>query len=494
MCAEARFAKILGQTRPTRPAQATNVAQRCPTTVEAIRRNAGERRNPLEGPRKSMADPDGGSRNGRLVRKEQAVDADRRRAEAAGGGAEGGAGRGSSAARGAYAPHPCAQHQTVADDEAAQMTNLLMRILPFYGQGDEPSDQVVVETIHRLPPHALEMQDVDGNTLLMLACQAGAFSLTPLLLSKGCSANTRNHAGASPLHYACFVDTFNADAAISLVRHGALAEVVETDFGCTPLHWAAFSGHTELCAALCRAGGNPRTLDKNGCDAIHYAKQHSHTTCSRLLESFVDQRGSASSPVVAGPAAPPGDPSEAGGSDASSVAHAVASRGPCPRRRPSGIPTPSTGSESSRVANAVTSRCPRPRQRRRPSGIPTPSTGANAVASQSGQRGRAAPSTNRPSAGEESGLDSLERLLFTLVGREEFDALKDEVATLQGTVKRHGEEQRRLKDSLDRHEERIVNLEQQQRRHELEKEELLEENRKLREALPSRPGDWVFLG
>ncbi|KAL9185144.1 hypothetical protein ACHAXT_002921 [Thalassiosira profunda] len=208
---------------------------------------------------------------------------------------------------GAYAPH---QPSTVADDEAAQMCDLLMRILPFYGQGDEPSDQVVVETIHRLPPHALEMQDVDGNTLLMLACQAGAFSLTPLLLSKGCNVNTRNNAGASPLHYACFVDTFNADAAISLVRHGALAEVVETEFGCTPLHWAAFSGHTELCAALCRAGGNPRTLDKNGCDAIHYAKQNSHTTCSRLLESYVDQSASASSPIAAGPATSPGNASK----------------------------------------------------------------------------------------------------------------------------------------------------------------------------------------
>ena len=51
------------------------------------------------------------------------------------------------------------------------------------------------------------MTDVDGNTLLMITCQSGAFGLLPILLSKGCDVNARNNVGASCLHYACFAET-----------------------------------------------------------------------------------------------------------------------------------------------------------------------------------------------------------------------------------------------------------------------------------------------
>ena len=181
-------------------------------------------------------------------------------------------------------------HRNAANDnDAAQMVDLLMRILPHYGRGDGHSDAVVVDTLHRLPPHVMETRDMDGNTLLMLACQAGAYDLLPVLLSKGCNVNTINTVGASCLHFACFTDTFSPDAAMALLRHGAVAEVVEREFGCTPLHWAAFSGHVELCTALCRRNAIPTTVDKNGCDPIHYAQQNGHTGCAALLTSFSKQ-------------------------------------------------------------------------------------------------------------------------------------------------------------------------------------------------------------
>jgi hypothetical protein len=187
----------------------------------------------------------------------------------------------------------------VVDDDSAQMVNLLMGILPFYGRGDSHSDSVVIDTIQKLSPRALEMQDIDGNNLLILACQASAYDLLPLLLSKGCNVNARNKVGATCLHFACFVDTFSPDAAVALVRHGAVAEIAEPEFGCTPLHWAAFSGDVELCATLCRAGANPTTLDKNGCDPIHYSKQNGHAECARLLESFSKSKtGAAVSPFA----------------------------------------------------------------------------------------------------------------------------------------------------------------------------------------------------
>ena len=171
------------------------------------------------------------------------------------------------------------------DDDSDRMIDLLMRIIPFYGQGDKGSDNVVIDTIQRIPPRALEVRDDDGNTLVMIACQAGAFGLLPILLSKGCDVNARNNVGASCLHYACFADTFSPNAAMTLIRHGAVAEVVEKEFGCTPLHWAAYHGHVELCRVLCGAGANPSTIDKNGCDPISYSRESGKIACTQLLES-----------------------------------------------------------------------------------------------------------------------------------------------------------------------------------------------------------------
>lgn len=191
-------------------------------------------------------------------------------------------------------------HHDNHDDDSDRMIDLLMRIIPFYGQGDNTSDNVVIDTIHRLPSSSsddqqhqqtLEMTDVDGNTLLMVTCQSGAFGLLPILLSKGCDVNARNNVGASCLHYACFAETFSPNAAMTLVRHGAMAEVVESEFGCTPLHWAAYHGHLELCRVLCEAGANPGTIDKNGCDPISYSRESGKDDCTQLLESFLRDDG-----------------------------------------------------------------------------------------------------------------------------------------------------------------------------------------------------------
>eukprot|EP00804_Cyclotella_cryptica_P017534 CCRYP_006708-RA/>CCRYP_006708-RA protein AED:0.02 eAED:0.02 QI:472/1/1/1/1/1/3/175/1303 len=171
-------------------------------------------------------------------------------------------------------------------DDAEQMVELLGSLLPFYGTGDHNSDALVIDTIHRLPPHSLETHDHNGTTLLLLVCQFAAYDLLPTLLAKGCNVNASNNTGATPLHFACFSDTFSADSALTLIRHGALAEVAEHDWGCTPLHWAAFAGHVELCRALCVAGARPTTFDKSGKDAIYYAKQSGNFACTALLESF----------------------------------------------------------------------------------------------------------------------------------------------------------------------------------------------------------------
>jgi len=71
-----------------------------------------------------------------------------------------------------------------------------------------------------------------------------------------------------------------------LIDHGAFAEVQENEFGCTPLHWAAFVGFVDLCIILCKAGALPTTIDKNGCDPIHYATQGNRLECLQYLNGI----------------------------------------------------------------------------------------------------------------------------------------------------------------------------------------------------------------
>ena len=99
------------------------------------------------------------------------------------------------------------------DDETRQMIEILQEIIPFYGQGDHQSDSIVRDTIERLPEHALELPDASGNTILLLACQSGAYDLVPLLLSRGSDACAQNNDGVASLHFTCYTDSFSPEMA-----------------------------------------------------------------------------------------------------------------------------------------------------------------------------------------------------------------------------------------------------------------------------------------
>ena len=172
---------------------------------------------------------------------------------------------------------------SAAYSETDQMVEVLQEILPFFGQGDGASDALVRTTIGQLSPYALEVPDNAGNTILMLACQFGAAELVPALLARGCDVNARNGDGVTTLHFACYTDSFSPDTARLLLKYGARSEVAEKRYGCTPLHWAAFSGDLGLCHLLCGAGARPDTLDRNGCDPIAYARQSHGQDCVEFL-------------------------------------------------------------------------------------------------------------------------------------------------------------------------------------------------------------------
>ena len=103
---------------------------------------------------------------------------------------------------------------TLRNDENEQMIEVLFEILPYYGQGDVSIDNIVKDTIQRLPFYCLESRDkLTGNTLLMLSCQIGAVDLVTMLVAKGADVNIQNGNGETCLHFACYNDSYSPDIA-----------------------------------------------------------------------------------------------------------------------------------------------------------------------------------------------------------------------------------------------------------------------------------------
>ena len=90
-----------------------------------------------------------------------------------------------------------------------QMIEVVNECIPFYEGGETDTDQQVRETIGSLPQSALEVPDAYGNTMILIACQHGAYDLIPIFLDKGSNVNARNNDGATCLHFACYPDSLS---------------------------------------------------------------------------------------------------------------------------------------------------------------------------------------------------------------------------------------------------------------------------------------------
>jgi len=99
------------------------------------------------------------------------------------------------------------------DNEALRIVEDLQQMIIYYGQGDLQSDKAVRDTIRKLPREALEVRDMYGNTLLMLACRSRAHDLVQILISKGTDVNSENSDGATCLHFACYTDSLSVNMA-----------------------------------------------------------------------------------------------------------------------------------------------------------------------------------------------------------------------------------------------------------------------------------------
>jgi len=172
------------------------------------------------------------------------------------------------------------------DESGAESTELLLQYLPYFGQGDPSTDEVVQQLLEGLSKdHINQERDENGNTLLILACQyQTCHPLVAQLIALEAEVQALNQEGACALHYVCYKESFSAELVQLLVEAGSQVEVVETTYGCTPLHYAAGTGDAKVCQLLLSKGARPDTQDYYHYSALDYAKQSNNQECIELIK------------------------------------------------------------------------------------------------------------------------------------------------------------------------------------------------------------------
>ena len=123
----------------------------------------------------------------------------------------------------------------------------------------------------RLLLHAgaeIDTPDTYGSTALHYACNTVDDKAMGLLLEAGANPNARNLGGYTPFletlkSYSSWPKPFE-DKVAMLLRHGALVNDSEPNFGITPLYAAANAGWARITTMLLIAGADPRTKVGNG--------------------------------------------------------------------------------------------------------------------------------------------------------------------------------------------------------------------------------------
>ncbi|XP_043274119.1 ankyrin repeat domain-containing protein 50 isoform X3 [Venturia canescens] len=125
--------------------------------------------------------------------------------------------------------------------------------------------------------------DATGRTPLWAAASMGHGSVVALLLFWGCYVDSIDNEGRTVLSVAAAQG--GTDVVKQLLDRG-LDEQHRDNSGWTPLHYAAFEGHIDVCEALLEAGAKVDEADNDGKGALMLAAQEGHVS---LVERLLDQ-------------------------------------------------------------------------------------------------------------------------------------------------------------------------------------------------------------
>ncbi|XP_041745735.1 serine/threonine-protein phosphatase 6 regulatory ankyrin repeat subunit A-like [Coregonus clupeaformis] len=148
---------------------------------------------------------------------------------------------------------------------------------------------------------AVDVQDGNGQTPLMLSVLSGHTDCVYSLLNKGASVEAKDKWGRTALHRGAV--TGHEECVEALLQHSA-SFLVRDCKGRTPVHLAAASGHIGVLGGLLHAAQSVETLpvitDNQGYTPLHWACYNGHDTCVEVLleqEVFHKTEGNSFSPL-----------------------------------------------------------------------------------------------------------------------------------------------------------------------------------------------------
>uniref|UniRef100_A0A8C4HHT0 Ankyrin repeat domain 28b n=1 Tax=Dicentrarchus labrax TaxID=13489 RepID=A0A8C4HHT0_DICLA len=148
---------------------------------------------------------------------------------------------------------------------------------------------------------AVDIQDGNGQTPLMLSVLSGHTDCVYSLLNKGANVEAKDKWGRTALHRGAV--TGHEECVEALLQHSANFLVRDCK-GRTPVHLAAACGHIGVLGGLLHAAQSVETLpvltDNQGYTPLHWACYNGHDTCVEVLleqEVFHKAEGNSFSPL-----------------------------------------------------------------------------------------------------------------------------------------------------------------------------------------------------
>ena len=112
----------------------------------------------------------------------------------------------------------------------------------FFGMVENGNLNEVKTCLHKTPK-LIQKRNLNGNTPLMAASEAGQVKMVAFLLKNGASVNEVNANGERPIHLAAKAG--NLEIVMFLIECGA-DFLCKTNYGNSPLQYAAANGNTDI--------------------------------------------------------------------------------------------------------------------------------------------------------------------------------------------------------------------------------------------------------
>ncbi|MEO6847182.1 MAG: ankyrin repeat domain-containing protein, partial [Chthoniobacterales bacterium] len=152
-------------------------------------------------------------------------------------------------------------------------------VVPFIEAIKNNKTKDALEILHMHHPIAKARDYHNGASALSIAAEKENLQLMEALIKAGADVNAADEQNTTALHEAA--ENGNGVIVQVLLKNGANPEIVETDYGCTPLLWAVYGyehnqpvqDQLEIVKALVHAGANPNAKNNEGKNALNMASK-----------------------------------------------------------------------------------------------------------------------------------------------------------------------------------------------------------------------------